>query len=184
MQLPEGQMDLPNVAFIGKMGAGKTAAAKILVGLGYDLVPFNAGIYDVANLIWDEPTRGQMQQLGQKVREIDQDAWVNVCLRRMDETTALLGPGLRFVNDSARFPNEYWALRERGFVFVRLYADEDVRVDRLLRIGKLEDRSQLYDVTEIMLDDVEADYTIDNMGTHDDLAEEVLRVLNREAARA
>lgn len=150
----------PDIAFIGRMGSGKTTAAEVLVGeYGYWRKGFAHVLRDVAHHIWGDESfhnRGLLQQLGVAVREIDENAWVNALMHKLDQIS---GP---VVIDDCRFPNEYWALKERGFVFVRVEADELFRVSRLLAIDKLQDHAQLEHVSETSLDDVKPEYTVVN----------------------
>ena len=160
--------DLPHIAIVGKMGAGKTTGADILVRLlGYNRASFAALLKEVAALIWGhsaERDREKLQKLGVAVRDIQQDAWVNALLRRIE---GWRGP---IVIDDGRFPNEYWALKHRGFKFIRVRADDHKREDRLMRNGKLQSRAQLEHVSETALDDIDADLGLFNNG--DELAYE------------
>jgi hypothetical protein len=66
------------------------------------------------------------------------------------------------VVDDCRYPNEYWRLKELGFVTIRVTSPEAKRVERLQRIGRLDNITQLKHETEVALDDYSADYTIPN----------------------
>lgn len=174
----------PNIAFCGKAGSGKTTCAEILRDeLGYTPVSFAGLLKGVAALIWDERARtdrDKLQRLGVAVRDIDPDAWVNATLREVASYT----DGRSWVNDDLRFPNEYWALKEAGWVIVRVVADRPMRVLRLRANGKLQDESQLEHVSETALDDLQPDYWLHNhtdiFDLHDDLAE----ILDKEARKA
>jgi hypothetical protein len=62
-------------------------------------------------------------------REDDEDYWVGRLLERITRFEAVGDRGLArsVVIDDCRFPNEYDALRERGFTFVRLADGETTR---------------------------------------------------------
>lgn len=143
--------DLPNVAFVGKMGAGKTlAATHICEAFGYSTGTFATHIRHHVAQIWGEDQRNNrhlLQSLGNSVRAIDELAWVNLLMRDLDVQT---GP---LTVDDCRLPPEYWALRERSFYFIRIEAPEELRIDRLQRNGKLTDLTQLNDVSEHGFDD-------------------------------
>lgn len=163
----------PPLAFIGKAGAGKTTAAEAAKSLyGYYRLSFAGPLKEVAVKLWGDDAllnRGYLQQLGNKLRDIDPDVWLNVGLREADQ---FLARGTAICFDDCRFPNEYNGLRDRGFTIIRLEAAEDTRVDRLQRIGKFQSREQLWDITETSLDSFAADYTIDT--THyDTLMEDI-----------
>lgn len=181
-------MYAPRIAFIGKMGAGKTTAAEYLFNRGdlpYNLIRFAAPLKRIAVEIFGEGSdtdRELLQWLGTDVvRARDTDAWARITGVTIDD----LGDGSAIVIDDCRFPNEYAVLRERGFTFCRIVAEEALRIDRLQKIGKLTDLDQLQHASEIALDDIQADQTIEN--NHDDFDAfytEVNRVVQREVARA
>lgn len=172
---------LPHVAILGKAGAGKTTGAEYLArNYGYAILSFATLLKDVSAQIWGEDARKdreKLQRLGVAVREIDEDAWVNAALRSIRSD-------LPVVVDDCRFPNEYWALRERGFVFVRVEAPEETRIDRLQRNGKLQDISQLNHVSETSLDDVFADHRIVNVAGELAYGDEITDILQKELRRS
>lgn len=171
-----------NIVFYGGAGAGKSTAAEYMVTThGYRQVPIAETLKNVAAEIWGEGARtdrDKLQRLGVAVREIDEDAWIN---KFVDLTFDI---GQFIVNDDCRFPNEYWKLKELGFVFVRILSNESTRVDRLLRIDKLQDHSQLEHESETALTGMEAtkagivpDYTIFNNGSLEELHTQIENVL-------
>lgn len=177
---------MADIVFYGKMGAGKSTAAEYLVREhNYKQMPIAQALKECAAIIWGNDamtSRDKLQKLGVKVREIDVDAWINNYLEEIDPGT--VDDPLPVVNDDCRFPNEYWKLKERGFIFVRVVSQESKRVDRLLRNGKLDDTSQLNHESEGQLMGPEAvaegitdDYTIFNNGEHDELYRQIEDVL-------
>lgn len=173
--------ELPNIAFTGKAGSGKSTAANALVdGRGYTRVSFAQPLKDIAAQLWGEGARtdrGLLQAFGQKLREIDPDVWANAARRVIEEQE---GP---VVVDDLRFPNEYHMLKELGFVVVRVTADKFDRIERLKLNGKLQDEAQLEDTSETALDDYGADYTLFNDDTYDAFGEDIAVLLGREQAR-
>ncbi len=171
--------ELPDVAFLGKAGAGKTTAAEFLVEHhGYTRLSFAALLKDISVQIWGEDARtdrDKLQKLGVAVREIDPDAWVGALGRSLDRG----GP---IVVDDCRFPNEYWMLKVDGFVFIEVCANEALRVDRLQRNGKLQDISQLTHVSETALDltlkqQVQSLYYLPNVGPELDFESSIQTIL-------
>lgn len=166
MTLPQRSdaVSRPNVALAGGMGAGKTEVSKALSVLhGYTLVKISTPIYDIARMLWPEPTRHQLQELGIKLRDIDPDVWLNLYVSNLE------GVDYAVVNDTLRMPNEYWKLKELGFYMVRVNAPEALRVDRLMKIGRINDLSELQHDTEGQLfgakaeaEGIKFDYEIDN----------------------
>lgn len=179
------ELSLPDFAFTGKAGAGKTTAAAVLGNAGYMQHSIAGPLKEIAATIWG-PTaskdRGKLQKLGQFVRELDEDAWANLALDKLKRARQS-GFGTRCVIDDLRFPNEYWRLKEAGFVIVRVEADRWRRIDRLRNIGKLQDEAQLEDTSETALDPYEADYTLENNGSWSDFVKAVIAVLKAERRR-
>jgi len=169
------------------MGSGKSAVANVLCdSYGYRAEHFAQSLKDVARHIWGEGAevnRDYLQRLGVLVRTIDEAAWVNILVRRLEE---LESEGTPVVIDDCRFPNEYEALAKRGFMFVEVSAQESRRVDRLQRIGKLSDLEQLTHESETALDDTELfprDFEIVNNGDLGALREQVSDVAFRLESR-
>lgn len=182
----------PNLVFYGGAGAGKSTACEFLVQeYGYTCLSFATPLKEIAVRLWGEDAfadRDKLQKLGMALREIDEDVFVNYMLRELDHKVSAREPGEKaqfaVANDDCRFPNEYWKLKERGFIFVRVLAQEETRVDRLLRIGKLQDHSQLQHASETALLGIDAtkegivdDYTIFNNGTTVELYNDIENVL-------
>jgi hypothetical protein len=177
--LPGTDRLLPNFAFFGKAGAGKSTAADLLIKrYGYRRLSFAAVLKDVAALIWGtgaRTDRDKLQRLGMAVREIDADAWVNAALFDLfGETWAV---------DDLRFPNEYYALRAEDFVFVRVVAGRGHRITRLRANGKLQDEAQLDHASETALDAHPSDYVIVNESDEAELFEQLERIVERERKR-
>lgn len=188
------RLGLPNIAFTGKAGAGKTTAAELLVELGYQRQSFAAPLKDIAARLWGETARTdreKLQRLGVAVREIEQDTWSNLLVEGLRERE--LYPRVNYqgnavsepptVVDDMRFENEWFALKANGFVIVRITASRAVRIDRLKANGKWQDEAQLEHVSETALDHLNPDYTIHNDGPHADLYDEVVAVLLKERRR-
>lgn len=171
-------LQLPDIAFIGKAGAGKTSAAKTLsIVFGYEHLSLATPLKRVAVSLWGPDAvidRDKLQRLGLAIRAIHENTFVDISKRIIHErreqaaSQSLLLPPARFVIDDVRFPNEYWALKEAGFRFVRIEADRNRRVARLQADSKLSDEAQLDHVSETSLDHHECDALIGNDATPDD----------------
>lgn len=57
-----------------------------------------------------------LQRMGQGVRDFEEDFWLDILLRKVDGSDKLNMP---VVVTDVRYPNEAWALRDRGFLMVR-----------------------------------------------------------------
>lgn len=175
--------DLPNFAFVGGAGAGKSTCADYLVEhQGYVRLSFAAPLKDVARQLWGEDRgaeRDRLQRLGVGVREIDPDTWVDLLTARVEAR-----PSVRFVVDDCRFPNEYQELRALGFRFVRVEAYATDRLLRLQKSGKHTTAEQLMHESEQHHADFDVDYTIFNEeGQRQDTVLQIIEILNKEAAR-
>ncbi len=124
------------IAFYGPMCSGKTFAANYLVDHhGYQRVNFAGKLKELAANIFDVhgkdgEDRTVLQQLGQKMREIDTDIWVKLALEKIRYNY----PDSRIVIDDLRYVNEAKALRANGFTIVRVHTDEDIRLNRIKKL--------------------------------------------------
>lgn len=172
-------LDLPNIAFIGKAGAGKTTAAQFLVdNFGYTRLSFATPLREVAVKLWGERARNDrhlLQSLGVAVREIEADTWVNLAVDAMHEPETA-----RWVVDDCRFENEVWRLAEAGFVFARVTASRNARIARLQASGKLTDEAQLDHPSETQLDSLKTSYLLGNDSGVMPLSTQIIEMLDRE----
>jgi dephospho-CoA kinase len=183
---------LPNIAILGKAGAGKSTVAGALRNhFNYDVVSFAGPLKDVAEDLWGfgaRTDRYKLQSLGVAVRAIDEDTWVDLFMDRVaaldSEALSIDGETYPICTDDCRFPNEYRRLKEVGWRFVRVHASIDTRVTRLRANGKLTDLEQLAHVSETSLDGYAVDYHLNNDHSDPDrLLENVTLMLNTLKAR-
>lgn len=174
--------DYPDLMLIGKMGAGKSSGAKFLEELGFEKISIagyhKGGIRDVARRIDPryENDRAFLNWLGTVP---DQEVW----LRNLLDYWHSHDGKRPVVCDDVRRELEYWALKERGFVSIRIEAPEQERIDRLKVTGKFQNHEQLDGPWEHGLDAITADYTINNEDDFDEFTERLVQILNRERRR-
>lgn len=170
------------LALCGRLRSGKDTAARYLT-LFYDFQPFAFAdplkrcLHEIFPHVPREPKPRRLLQLfGQKMREIDPDVWVNLTMRQIDDYLHLhpcecggcaLKP--RVVVTDCRQRNEYDRLRAEGFVFVRINADDELRIRRALEAGDKFTAEDLTHETELLVDSFDVDYEIDNNGTASEL---------------
>ena len=114
------------IAFSGKMQVGKTTSAEYLVRkYGFVKLAFADKLKEIARDLFPEQfekgekPRKLLQDLGIKMREIDEDVWVKCVLRKIES----LPKETNIVIDDLRFLNEYKALKNEGFFVVRILRD-------------------------------------------------------------
>jgi hypothetical protein len=96
--------------------------------------------------------RRALQRIGQGVRKIDPDYWVNLALKQIEIFRVF---GLPVVVTDVRYPNEVKALAEQGFLTVRVISDR-------------QDNSGTHE-SETALDEYHSDYTLLNNGSKAEL---------------
>lgn len=165
---------LPNIAVIGKAGSGKDTCAELLA-------PFHYRRFALADplkaMLGPDAPRELMQRFGVGVRELHEDAWVNLLLSRIAHGADEYSP---VVVTDVRFPNEFYRLKEANFVTLRVEATRNLRVSRLRANGKLGDEAELDHVSETILDHFETDHTVTNEGDREGLAQQLVAILNKE----
>lgn len=116
------------------------------------------------------------QEYGQARRKDNPDVWVNALVRnyinRKDKN-----PNTHFLVTDMRQPNEYKALKELGFIMVKVEADEETRIKRMLANG--EKPVGLNHETESYVDGYDYDYIIyNNTEDKEQLRQEVLKLVD------
>lgn len=176
--------DYPNLMLVGPMGAGKTSGSRFLEQLGYHRFPVagehKGGIRDIARRLWGDEAMQDREKLNGLSVIDDQwpGIWLDNVVKAMEECHC--SP---IVVDDVRREMEWWTLRERGFVAIRVVAPEQQRIDRLKVSGKWHNEEQLNGRWEHGLDLVTPDYTIENSDDFDEFTDELIRILNIERRR-
>jgi hypothetical protein len=183
---------LPDIAFFGKMRAGKDETFKVIQEMGYNVNRSAFGdvmkerFFETFPWIPQEPKPiALLQQYGQAMREIDPDVWVRPTMARIKVKEDILAQhGLdipSFIFTDVRQPNELQACIDAGCVIVYIHAHENVRVDRMLRAGETVSTAILNAPTEQHIDDwlaeEKADYVISNNGFEADLKRNVMELI-------
>ena len=181
--------DIIRIAFVGRMRSGKSSAASHLeTAHGFRTVSFGTALRRVAYELFDGTTveayrteytydtcpftggqivigkrkpRRLLQDVGQALRELDEDVWV-----RQLAVTVGVYESLYVTNgiviDDLRQPNEYEWAKDNGFTIIRVNANEDTRLARARAAGDDFTTDDLRHETELHVDDFEADYDIWN----------------------
>ena len=132
-----------NIIIAGNVaGAGKDTMAGYLESkYGYKQVAFATGIKRVAREVFNmqKKDRALLQDIGQKMREIDPEVWVKALFREIDASLH----SIPFVISDLRQKNELSAALERNFIPVRVVTNRNIAVQRLLERDGVCDISKL-----------------------------------------
>jgi hypothetical protein len=136
---------IARIAFVGKMGSGKTTLAKyISLEYGFTAISFASKIKELAVTLFgmdlEKKDRTLLQAIGQKMREIDPAVWPKCLMKQVKE---YYPPAVRFVIDDCRFLNEAELLVDSGFTLIGIVRDETERINFL--------KSHYGDITEAQL---------------------------------
>lgn len=135
---------LNRIAFYGPMCSGKTWCADYVVKYNhYKKVAFadrlKALAYELFGVQSKEGIDRQvLQDLGQKLREIDPDVWIKRLIYQVEyleslykQTTNTFPP---IVLDDLRYVNEAKALKLNGFTLIRVECPDEVRAERISKL--------------------------------------------------
>lgn len=139
----------------------------------YEDCPFSEGGRTVKE--YRKP-RALLQELGQKMREIDEDVWIKQAEQDVELAEAWRSTA-GVVIDDLRQPNEYEWARANGFIVIRVEASEDLRLKRAEQAGDSFSAEDLAHDTEQHVDGFSVDYTIVNDGDMDDLRRQVDEIM-------
>lgn len=173
------------IALCGRMRSGKDSVADILEEHDFFRYKFSQGIWETVGLLFgqnEEETlykpRKLLQDLGQKIREVDPNVWVNYTMSEIELDEDLHYPSENdVVITDLRQPNEYARLRKEGYTIVRVVASNQVRVHRAKEKGDIFTEEDTQHDTESHVDSFEVDYEITNDGTFADLRNKVGQML-------
>lgn len=166
------------IAICGKIRSGKDTVGDFLVSkYGFKRYAFGDGIKEVIGLLFPEELeqgkpRKLLQDLGQKMREIDPDVWVNHVNRKIEADGSS-----RIIITDLRQPNEYEALRNAGYFILKLKVDDMTQLERVELAGDRFTDWTFHHETESHVDGFDAHATIFNNGTKKELQEAVEYVL-------
>lgn len=150
------------IAIYGKLRAGKSAVCDYIADkYECEILEFSGAVQEVVDIAYPKKKGTKDRELliavGQHLRKLDKDVWVNVIRHKIENSKAphILVAGVRQ-------QNEYDMLKEMGFKFIRVEASEPTRIERCLKAGDKFDKSSLRNPTELVMDEWSADYLILN----------------------
>lgn len=180
-----------NIVLIAEAGGGKDFLAEYTIRkYGYTRYAFADHVKDVAKLWFPdsygddkEKPRWLLQAIGTKFREIDEDVWIKSMFQDIDEEAEIRKrcmeiPEYIIITD-CRMPNEYQALSDRGFKFIRVNVREDIRKHRLLSRGDKFKEDDMKHHTESFYNQFECHYEMENNGTAEEAYEALDRIIEQ-----
>ena len=172
------------VGLSGRIGSGKTTAARFIETHGFFYARFSEVIDDVIRSEGRTPDRNTRQEVGWRVNKTLGQRWL--CDKVIERT----GSATRIVIDGLRFPEDHTYLVERfssRFIHIHLQAALDLRIARLEAIGVPQSEFLVSEEqpTESSVNDLSAlaEFELDNDFTIGDLRDRAFRIveaLNRE----
>ncbi len=149
---------------IGRAGSGKDTVAEYLIekygfrkhGFADKLKEVALELFPDIYLYNQDKKRSLLQQLGVKLREINENVWVDYLLRKIGVYAQKL------VITDCRFQNEYDILTSKhGFIPVKVNCDDRVRAERLYqRDGRRMTPAEMGHISEQL--NVPCDYHLNN----------------------
>ena len=118
------------IAVTGKMCSGKTTLCNYLCELEprFEIFSFGKKVKSVASDLFqmnpEVKDRTLLTSIGQKMREIDPDVWVNYVISECKDTEYCLV-------DDLRYQNEYEALVNNGFKIIQLNISDELQESRI-----------------------------------------------------
>lgn len=174
------------VAICGKIRSGKDTLAGFFIDEGLTECKFATGIDEIIDKYF--PTakaqgkpRRHYQHIGQQLRVLDNDVWINYTLGHIDmlerfyPSTHAAG----FVISDMRQPNEAKRVKENGFVIIKVVADDKERLARMKALGDQFTAADLNHETEQGVDNIEADIIVYNNGSKKDLYLQFLEIWDK-----
>ena len=121
------------IAVTGKMCSGKTTLCNYLCEIEprFQIFSFGKKVKDVASDLFQMnpkiKDRTLLTSIGQKMREINKDVWVNYVVQQCKDVEYCLV-------DDLRYQNEYEALVKNGFKIIQLNISDELQEYRIRNI--------------------------------------------------
>lgn len=164
---------VPRFALVGKTGVGKTEVAKHLISKGFEPCKTGAICRQISHLLFGNDWKVNTQKITDALIALEPSIFLKAALRAWDSSVPA-------VIDALRFQSDLEIARAQGFRIIRVVASDEKRQ------VWLKDRGEVFDFasdgahrTEVELDSEDADVTIMNDGSIDDLRRLVDEALAR-----
>lgn len=175
------------IALFGKMRSGKDSVGEILIREhNFKRFAFGDGIGEIIAKYFPEDMsngkpRKHYQLIGQELRKLNKDVWVNYLLKNVWESgrsCRISGKEFNVVVTDGRQVNEAERLKQEGFLIVKVVCPEEQRIERMKKLGDVFTPEQLQHETELQVDKIKADIEIINDGTIEELMIKVQKLVS------
>ena len=125
------------IAISGKMCSGKSTISKIIQEYDnrYEIFSFGKKITILANELFgmdiNQKNRSLLIEIASKMREIDENVWVNYIINQTKNKEYC-------IIDDLRFQNELELLEQNGWKIIQLNIDEDLQLERIKNLYKID----------------------------------------------
>ena len=147
------------LAFIGKICSGKSFLSKQIADIyNSKIFSFASKLKELASDLFDmqQKDRKLLQDLGEKMKEINYNVWVNYLMKKIKNEEHVIIDDLRYVN-------EYNALKKDGFIIIKLEITKEEQIKRIKKTYPntyQEHISRLNHISETNSDSLLADLTV------------------------
>lgn len=167
------------IAVYGKLRAGKTAVCDYIIEkFDCEILECSGALQEIVDILYPDKKgikdRELLVTIGQHLRKIDEDIWVNLLEHKIKNSNAenILIAGVRQ-------QNEYDMLKRQGFIFIQVEACENTRIERCIENGDKFSIESLRNHTEMVMDNWKPDYLIINEKGFKELEISISNVINQ-----
>ena len=132
------------IALIGKICSGKTFVANYLVDkYKFSKYSFAHPLKKIAKEYYNmkDKDRILLQDLALKMKEIDENVFVNYLIKNMNKHDNI-------IIDDLRFKNELLELKKHNFIIIRLNVKPDLQINRYLKLYNRSNLNRLNHISE------------------------------------
>lgn len=177
------------IGILGEIRSGKDTVSQLIDYKLYQnnrnvrtqFLAFSTGIHAVIRLTMPElyvngKPREALQHIGQSLRMLQPDVWINFLFNSVDYKEAINRECNIIVTD-VRQPNEVKRLQDEGFTIIKVTASKEARINRAIANKDNFDESMFEHETEKVIHECPYDYLIDNSYSIDFLEMRVDEIL-------
>jgi len=150
------------IAVTGKIRSGKDTVSHFFIERGFKRFKFGDGIKEIIEKYFPDAwskgkPRTYYQFIGQALRQLDPDVWIKYVLKKIEESGAD-----NVIIDDMRQLNEAKKLKELGFIIIKVEADINTRLKRMVDLGDKFNLEDLFHETEQQVDLIIPDFIVIN----------------------